>query len=230
MKKILLLIILLSLSYTIQAATLTGSVYNSNLELEQDVLLELSTTPVQKYLSKDGTYSFELSNGQYTLTARKGFIEVTEAVVINTEGTFVLDLFLLPDLTEETELYQDTEEELLTENFFEEIPWWSYVITGVVIVILLARFLYVRKKHGSLREFRQRVVEESVKTVENHPEYLDQALEIIKKHEGRIHQKNLRQELLHLSEAKVSLIVSELEHKGKIEKFKKGRGNIIILK
>ncbi|MBS3139539.1 hypothetical protein J4479_00905 [Candidatus Woesearchaeota archaeon] len=221
-----LLILLLPLA---QAATLQGSIYNSDLELEQDVFLELSTTPAQKLLSKDGTYSFELPNGEYTLTARKGFNDVTEQITIAAGGIFTLDLFLLPDLTEESELLEDTKTELV-EELTEKTPWWSWLITGILILILLLRFMKFRKKYGSLRQFRAKAQEESAKTVENNPQYLEQALEIVRKHDGRIHQKTLRQELLHLSEAKVSLIVAELEHKGLIEKFKKGRGNIIVLK
>ncbi|MBU0461991.1 MAG: transcriptional regulator, partial [Nanoarchaeota archaeon] len=52
---------------------------------------------------------------------------------------------------------------------------------------------------------------------------------MLHKNEGRITQKELRKEIP-LSEAKISLLISELEHKSKIEKIKKGRGNIIILK
>ena len=62
------------------------------------------------------------------------------------------------------------------------------------------------------------------------PSYLDETIEIIKKHGGRIYQKELRKELMHLSESKVSLILTELEHNDRIEKIKKGRGNAIILK
>ena len=58
---------------------------------------------------------------------------------------------------------------------------------------------------------------------------LDEVLGIIKNYGGRITQKELREKLSH-GEAKVSLIVAELEHLGKIKKFKKGRGNIIVLK
>ena len=36
--------------------------------------------------------------------------------------------------------------------------------------------------------------------------------------------------MLDISESKVSLILTELEHKGKIERVKKGRGNVILLK
>ena len=58
---------------------------------------------------------------------------------------------------------------------------------------------------------------------------LEEVLSIIKNYGGRITKKELREKLPH-SEAKVSLIVAELEHNGKIKKFKKGRGNIIVLK
>lgn len=59
-------------------------------------------------------------------------------------------------------------------------------------------------------------------------EYLVSVLKIIKKSK-RITQKDIRKQVP-LSEAKISLIVSELEHKGIIEKIKKGRGNILVLK
>ena len=57
-------------------------------------------------------------------------------------------------------------------------------------------------------------------------EYATSVMQIIKK-EKRTTQKELRKEIP-LSEAKISLIVSDLEDKGKIRKIKKGRGNILI--
>jgi uncharacterized membrane protein len=57
-------------------------------------------------------------------------------------------------------------------------------------------------------------------------EYEHKIMQMIKK-EKRTTQKDLRK-IVPLSEAKVSLIISDLENKGKIRKFKKGRGNIII--
>lgn len=53
-------------------------------------------------------------------------------------------------------------------------------------------------------------------------------LNIIKKN-TRITQKDLRNQIP-LSEAKISLIISDLEDKGMIRKIKKGRGNILIFK
>ncbi|MBI4150948.1 hypothetical protein HY492_02370, partial [Candidatus Woesearchaeota archaeon] len=54
-------------------------------------------------------------------------------------------------------------------------------------------------------------------------------LDIIREQGGRTTQKEIRKQTP-LSEAKVSLIIAELEHKNLIEKIKQGRGNIIILK
>lgn len=220
------------------AATLKGSIYDENLELGKDVLVEINTVPQQKYLAKTGTYSFDLPVGKYTLTAKNNQYVVTEEVEIPAStGTYVLDLFLLPDFVEEDELWQETQEELPLSTEESSIPWWSWTIAGLIFVLLLARIIYTRKKYGSLSLFRKKIKAESKKTIEQHkeelekePGYLEQALEIIKKHDGRINQKELRKEMTYLSEAKVSLIVTELEHQGKVEKIKKGRGNVVILK
>ena len=229
----LLILILIPLA---SAATLKGIIYDENLDTAKDVLVEVNTIPQQKYLAKTGTYSFELPPGKYVLTAKNNQYTITEDVeILSDTGEYILDLFLLPDFIEEDELWQETQEELPigTEGRYASI--WPWLVAGIIFVVLLARIIYTRKKYGSLWAFRKRIKQESHKTLEQHkeelakePGYLDQALEIIKKHDGRITQKELRQEMMYLSEAKVSLIVTELEHKGKVEKIKKGRGNVII--
>jgi uncharacterized membrane protein len=60
------------------------------------------------------------------------------------------------------------------------------------------------------------------------PEDCRQVLAIIEKNDGRITQLDLRK-MLPYSEAKVSLIVSDLESRGLVKKIKKGRGNVLIL-
>ena len=238
MKWLSFFFILFLLGTTVLAATLEGTIYNSRLEAEQDVLVEINTTPQQKYLAKQGTYMFTVPLGKYTLTARKADIRATEEVPIVAEGKYVVDMFLLPDFADENELWNETEEDLVTDETLEEgYSLWRYVLAGVIILFGLYRVLKARKKYGPLRIFRKKVQEESKKTIEQHkeelakePGYVNKALEIIKNHEGRISQKELRKEMLYLSEAKVSLIITELEHKGKVEKVKKGRGNVIILK
>ena len=99
------------------------------------------------------------------------------------------------------------------------------------------QYYRVRKKYGPLHLFRKKIKQETAKSMEEHitdlakePGYIEKTLEIIKNHDGRISQKELRKEMMYLSEAKISLILTELEHKGKIEKIKKGRGNVVIAK
>ena len=57
---------------------------------------------------------------------------------------------------------------------------------------------------------------------------INKIVDILKKEGGRATQKDIRKEAP-LSEAKISLMIAELEHKGIIKKIKKGRGNIIVL-
>ncbi len=60
------------------------------------------------------------------------------------------------------------------------------------------------------------------------PDDLREVLRIIEKGGGRITQLDLRKGLPY-SEAKVSLMVTDLESRGIVKKIKKGRGNVIIL-
>ncbi len=220
------------------AATLKGKMYDDSLKLTSDVVIEVDTEPAQQYLAKDGSYELNLPPGSYTLTARKGLIEVEEKVKISKEGTFVYDFFLLENLATETELWKESDENLYFDNYEEQrYETWRYIVGGIIFILLISRFTYMRKKYGSVNKFRKRMKAERKKTLNEHKadlaqedELLDKTLEIIKKNEGRITQKKLRKELLYLSEAKVSLILTELEHKGKIEKVKKGRGNVILLR
>jgi len=217
------------------AATIQGAIYSTNLDVEKDVLVMIDTTPSQKYLAKDGTYSFQVSPGKYVLTAKKGLTEVSEEVEVIKEGEFIYDLFMMSSLTEEDEIWKSTEEDYF--GSVEEKSTLAYWVAGFVFLLAMARIIYYRKKYGPIKKFRKKIKEESKKTIYQHkaelaqePDSADKALEIIKKHDGRISQKKLRKEMLYLSEAKVSLILTELEHKGLIEKVKKGRGNVILLK
>jgi uncharacterized membrane protein len=54
-------------------------------------------------------------------------------------------------------------------------------------------------------------------------------MDIIRGQGGRITQKDLRSKLKY-SEGKVSLMIADLERRDLLEKFKRGRGNVIILK
>ncbi len=247
LKQLLLFSVILLLGTLFASATtLKGTIYNDQLEPEANVLVKINTVPEQRFLSKNGQYSFNVPPGNYTLTAFKGDILVDDSVTIVEQGEFVYDIFLIANLADEEDLLTDTlQQQVLQQQQQQQLQQvleepgfrWQYVAAGVILVFLLYRVWRARKTYGSLWKFRRRVKEESAKSLEQHkeelakePGYIENALEIIKKHDGRITQKELRKEMLYLSEAKVSLIITELEHKGKIAKVKKGRGNVIILK
>lgn len=61
------------------------------------------------------------------------------------------------------------------------------------------------------------------------PADLQQVMDIIRGQGGRITQKDLRSKLKY-SEGKVSLMLADLERRELIEKFKRGRGNVVILR
>ncbi|MFH1054152.1 MAG: hypothetical protein V1740_07070 [Candidatus Woesearchaeota archaeon] len=76
---------------------------------------------------------------------------------------------------------------------------------------------------------QKKIVEEKEEAkIPSHSD-LDKILDIIKKEGGRTTQKEIRKKMPY-SEAKISLMISELEHNGMVERIKKGRGNIIVLK
>ncbi len=221
---------ILLLAASCSAASLTGTVYNVDLTAEPNVLVEVDS---QKYLAKDGKYQFTLPHGTYTITATKADVSVQEQVQIR--GDTVFDLFLLPTFTDEDDLWADVSEEL--DDVEVEYEWWRYLVAGLIVLFALQRWRNAHKKYGSFKVFRRRQREETTKTVAQHakeiasePGYREKVLTILKKHDGRISQKQLRKEMLYLSEAKVSLLLTQLEHEGKVEKIKKGRGNVIILK
>ncbi|WMW21407.1 hypothetical protein RE476_08310 [Methanolobus mangrovi] len=60
------------------------------------------------------------------------------------------------------------------------------------------------------------------------PADLQEILDILKTQGGRMTQKDMRKRLKY-SEGKVSLMLLDLEKRGKIQKFKKGRGNVLFL-
>lgn len=249
-------------AFSAAGATLQGTIYDAELNVASDVLVEINTTPLQKMLAVDGTYSFTVPQGTYMLQARKGDITVTEEVHIAAEGTFTLDLFLLPDFLDEDELWQESEEPLFEEEKSFWAAAWRYGVAAVILIFAIWRIRVARKKYGPLPSlFRWRkkrkaagekegaqkgekapTKEETMKekggpknlehfsTSETGSTLPEHVLSILRKHDGRMTQKELRKELLHLSEAKVSLLLTELEHKRKIEKIKRGRGNVIVVK
>lgn len=217
-KKIFLFIILLSsITY---AATLEGTIYDLELDQAKDIVVEINTEPHQRLISKDGTYSFNIPVGEYVIEAKK--IEhstllssTKESITIKDENTYNLDLFLYPNLEDETSLLEENDIEI-TDIFDEGKNINSTLLVWLIVLILLVILFFIYKPRKKEKE-------------KGLDEDLQKVLEIIKKQGNRTTQKEIRKSL-GLSEAKVSLMITELESLGKIKRIKKGRGNVIILR
>jgi uncharacterized membrane protein len=220
MKKTLLLVLLVLLSNSVLAATIRGSVYDLALEKVGDVVLKIDTIPEQTFVSKDGDYSFEVGRGEYTITVQqisnqRVVATASENVSVIGNGTFVVDLILFPDID-----FDDFSDLNLSDVVAEPTGEGGGFGVAVIVIIIacafaIALFVVARKRKHAM-------------TTEPEVEDDQKVIDFIRKNK-RVTQKQIRQEFP-LSEAKVSLILTELEHKGKIEKIKKGRANIVIWK
>lgn len=217
-----ILLIFVLLSSSVFAAELSGTIYDSNLNVASNVLITINTTPEQRFLAKEGTYAFDLSPGIYEIKANyyeaNETLTSTEYVSVKDEGKFIFDLFLFPDL-DAAVLEPDLNlslEEVIPEDPAPSTIW--DVLYRLLIVVLLFGFFYIVWKQVSKRTLDD--LEDALS---------EQVIAIIKRNGGRIAQKELRKELPQ-SEAKISLLITELVEKDRLEKIKKGRSNILILK
>jgi len=210
----LLLILLLCINF-VDSATLYGNIYTWDLENAENIYVTIGSIPKQSMISIDGGYSFELNPGNYELKAEQRvegevISSSTEEVIITEEGNFRLDIILFPEFDETPEDINLTEIDLDGKD----TNYWLIIISLILIIVLF--WLILMKK----RKPKLAIIED---------DEANNVIELIKKANGRITQKEIRKSLA-MSEAKLSLIITELQHKQKIEKIKKGRGNIIILK
>jgi uncharacterized membrane protein len=206
----------------VSAATISGNIYDLDLEKVNNVLIEIDTSPKQTLVVPNGAYSITIPIGTYTLTAKQADQDLLfkEPLAITQEGDFVMDLVLMPSF-EDIDLLSDLDAldfEINGEaelELDEPYPVWPWLF--VIFVIIVIAWVKFRKPKVEKKE-----EDETAKEA-------NEVLKIIKK-EGRMTQRELRNKLPSMSEAKVSLILTELEHDKKIQKIKKGRGNVIIAK
>ncbi len=86
---------------------------------------------------------------------------------------------------------------------------------------------YMDEPREEVKEQKQK--EDKIEEQSYHEELVKKVVAFVKDQGGSTTQKDIRKNFTS-SEAKISLVLSELEHNGILQKIKKGRGNIIILK
>ncbi len=243
---------------TIVTARIYGTIYDKTLKRVEDVIVQINTTPTQRFIAKQGTYSFEIPVGNYLVTVYREEEDnltyyVMENITVPAVGTFLVDLYSKEAITVRTEEPppQETPPEkqqsewqrifqILKQN---SLIFYPAIIILALLIIIGGYFIYrqfhlskkiegelyrVKEDNIKLREEQQqKELEESIHRKDLRPE-LKQVVDIIIKQGNRTTQKELRREIP-LSEAKISLMVSELVELGILKKIKKGRGNIVIL-
>ncbi|MFH1916716.1 MAG: hypothetical protein ABIJ21_05605 [Nanoarchaeota archaeon] len=195
-------------------ATIIGSVYDYNLEKVDSAIVTISTQPEQVDVTEDGKYEFSVSPGNYTLNATFGDESIEQKIDVTQDGTFRRDLILFPHVEEERVEDIDTSDISFPE---EEHFLWPYFLIGfallIILIILIIWLGRPEKDKVELEKGKSTDVDNRI-------------LRFIKEHKHTT-QKEIRKNFPH-SEAKISLILTDLEAQGRIRKVKKGRGNVIV--
>ena len=207
------LALLIILSTSVCAATIQGNVYDFSLEPVTNAIVEINTAPHQIIVAKDGLYSFNVPAGKYTISAESQEQYMEENITIVSEGKYILDLILLPNLDYEEAMLDSLEDSEFSEIEIEDEPknHRIVIIIGIVALAAIVALLFRRKKKPS---------------AEMDPP-LKRILQFIEKQGGRTTQKDIYKEFP-WSESKISLMLDELESKQLIRKVKKGRSNLIF--
>jgi len=223
-KRILLLLLFLvsvSLAEKTAAITIQGTVYDPYLEKLDKALVTINTNPKQTFITEEGKYTLQVPPGNYLLKA-----EYTNGVSYSWEeqinaqqdGIYNIDIVMQQDI--EIEDVKDMPNEIKIEIENKGIDWnWIWLsLLGIIFIALLIL--------GSKKRFFTKKKESSIEGAQDEVE--SRIINILKNEGGRATQKEIRKKL-GLSEAKISLVISDLENRKKIRKIKKGRGNIITL-
>ena len=141
-------------SLPVSAANIHGNIYDFSLNKIGNVIVEIDTIPKQFYVSKNGTYSFAVPIGFYEVKAQhydRGLLisSTSENMTVKDGGDYILDLVLFPIIDEE-ELLED-EIKISKGNFYS-----GYFIFPVVILIILAVFLYFYNKKKIVKKEAER--------------------------------------------------------------------------
>ncbi len=246
-----------------------GNVYQwSSFDTMKNVEVVVNSVPVQKMVSVDGAYSFNLSKGTYAIIAVSGAntsdaLYARENVTIDQDGgDYVIDLIMLPstgvgDLSTFDENYTAVPPDEPGDSQGSSLLLIAGIVAIAIIAVAAGAFLLMRRKKKAAPASKaaepvavpeapfEEAVDQQPDMTESAPpspvpskpsvsdnyalpDDLKEVIRIMEKHGGRMTQLDLRKSLPY-SEAKVSLMISDLESRGIVKKIKKGRGNILIL-
>ncbi len=206
MQKIVFL--LLFFSSLCFSAYIHGQIYGPDLSILKGAVVEINTIPKQRMVAVDGVYSFNIDKGNYTLVATYNEEQISyvlrENISVKNNENFTYDLILF-ETNDTDQMYFFKQEE---DTNFDLI-----LFLLIALVFVAGLVLFKIKKSKSKIELDEELIS---------------MLDHLHKAGGRINQKELRK-FYPFSEAKASLLISELVDMKLIKKIKKGRANILIL-
>ncbi len=216
MKKQLLIIMVLLMSLRIvYGAMLIGNIYDEYLYPIDRAVIKINTSPEQVIVVNNSGYNIDLNKGVYRveiyLPTSNGLVLIhNETIIINDDSKYLHDFIMSIDIES-----NDIDELKEIEESNNKLMSIALIIT---IIILAGIGMWLLKKKSNEN------VEKKTKSNEK-----ERIIEILKRNDKRMTQKELAKEL-DVSKSKLSLILVEMEQEGLIKKYKKGRGNIIVLK
>lgn len=229
MKRLLLLVSILLIAQFCLGATIEGKLFDwETLGKIDSAIIDVNSVPPQRVVAENGEYSFEVPPGTYSIEAMQ-FVNgklariARETLIVKEEGRFTVDLVLKPATEEDLAAI---EEKGFEAELAEVDPLETIALPGAVAMILVL-IVYIAYKRFGKKEEKEKI-EASVR--EELDKYAREVVEVLKRCGNRLTQKELREKCTLCGEAKISLVLAELEAMGKIKKIKKGRGNIIVLK
>lgn len=229
MKYIYLVLFAFVFIQSVSAATISGTVYDMSFDRVNDVLVEIDTIPKQMFVATDGSYSFQVPEGTYVISAEKDDEDASEEITVEQDGDFIIDLLIFPSFAEEDALVEDInsvdiESDLDILSYKKDLRIYVLVLFAIVLFNLL--FVFRKRVKTFLRKKLHNTSKKTHSVSDNHTETV---LAFISSQGGRTTQREIRKEIP-LSEAKISLLLAELAHDNKIKKFKTGRSNVVVLK
>jgi uncharacterized membrane protein len=238
LKGLLIFILLMSLITVTQAASVNGTLYDwSDFEKPlKNVIVEVleNSTKINYKVSLDGTYYFPTSPGNYTIRAKyykNNILELTgedNVQIEKPDETRNIDIILFPPTNLEDEYLRDVNlTDVMDNKQDNSLPLYAF-ITIILIICSILFFYWIKKKNTKPEEPKPHTERSQTAMAEKGlPDDLKDLYDLIIKTGGRTTQKDLRKKMS-CSEAKVSLMLDDLENRGFIKKIKKGRSNVIL--
>jgi len=180
MRKIVLLgLVLLIIISTVSASKIHGTVYDISLNKVENVIVSINTNPMQRFVAKNGSYFFEVSNGDYEIVANYEDEKTIELISVKDEGTYILDLFVYPEIVDD--MIEDIE---IISPYEKKQSYFMYLIP---VILLMFLFLIITIRMNLF--IKQKETKSDLDLINQD---LIKLLKFIKKNGGRVTQKELR--------------------------------------